>query len=150
MEGATEPESKPKPSSVDWEVELEPEPPVEVAPLTWPWWLSRASSARARKTAALATTAVLFAPAARRRAASILEPEPVIGRAPQRLTSRPSGPLRSQMADAAACSAGVGGTVVGSGVRGSGCLVVAAFTLIGGLLSVEVEPPGDQRGLRAS
>ena len=72
MEGATEPESKPKPSSVDWEVELELEPPLDVEPLAWPEWLTRASTASARKATALAKTAALLTPAARRPAASIL------------------------------------------------------------------------------
>ena len=73
MEGATDPESKPKPSSVDWEVELlEPEPPLDVDPLALPEWLTRASKASERKARALATTAAFFTPAARRRAASIL------------------------------------------------------------------------------
>lgn len=72
MEGATEPESKPKPSSADWEVELELEPPLDVDPLAWPEWLRRASKASERKATALATTAAFLTPAARRRAASIL------------------------------------------------------------------------------
>ena len=72
MEGATDPESKPKPSSSDWEVELEAEPPLDVDPLAWPEWLTRASKASEKKATALATTAALFTPAARRRAASIL------------------------------------------------------------------------------
>jgi hypothetical protein len=67
VEGATDPESKPKPSSVDWEVELEPEPPLDVDPFALPEWLTRE-----RKATALATTAAFFTPAARRRAASIL------------------------------------------------------------------------------
>ena len=70
--GRDDPESKPKPSSADGEVELDPEPPLDVDPLAWPEWLTRASKAIERKATALATTAALLTPAARRRAASIL------------------------------------------------------------------------------
>jgi hypothetical protein len=96
----------------------------------------------ARKPAAAAATAVFFAPAARRRAASILGRELVMDLPPpQRRISRPSRPCLSQPADAAACSPGVGGTVLGNHARGSGWLLLgsgrlllAAFTFIFGLL----------------
>jgi hypothetical protein len=70
--GAIEPGDRLKPSS-SCERKLESElVPVE-AVVAWPGWLARASSAIARKPAAATAIAVCFAPAARRRAASILE-----------------------------------------------------------------------------
>jgi hypothetical protein len=138
VDGETDPESKPKVSSLELEVELTPG--VDADPLAWPAWLSRASSVTARKPAAAAATAIFFAPAARRRAASILVGGLVTVR-PQRRVSRPSSPCRSQPGDAAARSPGVGGAELGNHMRGSGWpllgsgwLLFAAFTFICGLL----------------
>lgn len=56
-----------------------------------------------------------------------------LGRAQWRISRRRS-PRRSQLQDAAASSAGVGGIVLGNDERGSGWFVPPVFTLICGLL----------------
>src|SRR5207342_903980 len=77
VEGAAEPEPKVKPSSLsldcdrvldDCELPLEPE---DVA--AWPGWPARARNRATTKPTAAVATASSFAPAARRRAASILD-----------------------------------------------------------------------------
>jgi hypothetical protein len=70
--GAIVPGDRLKPSS-SCERTLDPGLVPADAVAAWPGWLARASKAIARKPAAAAATAVCFAPAARRRAASILE-----------------------------------------------------------------------------